>query len=252
MIYLRRGIQLPVVDTNSPLRREARLDLLALVVHGHHNSCLLGNHVHGTNPLAILYGIDDLCIKPLRISSFTASHTLGFNRRWASLTGLDSSSKNMRWVHNEGSNPLKSARVQPISCSFRRNTSSNRFSYSSLSWEEMIIGLTCWESRKAYLSVDGRGLSSYVGSSKSSSWKSASSLIVMTSSMQVSMSWSSKRPMALKSLKACEGYFISLLMLTFTMCSLTLRITFPFPQYVTAFAIAKKGLPRIIGAWLSS
>ena len=99
-----------------------------------------------------------------RISSFTASHTLGLSRRWASLTGLDSSSKNMRWVHNEGSNPLKYARVQPIACSFCRNTSSNHFSCSSLSWEEMITGLTCWESRKAYLSVDGRGLSSPVGS----------------------------------------------------------------------------------------
>ena len=181
-----------------------------------------------------------------------ASHTLGFSRRWASLMGLDLSSKNMRWVHNEGSNPLKSARVQPIALSFHCKTSSNRFSCSSLSWEEMITGLTCWESRKAYLSVDGRGLSSPVSSSKASSLKSASSLIVMTSLMQVSMSWSSNRSMAPKSLKSCEGYYINLLMLTFTVCSPTLRITSPFPQSVTTFAVAKKGLLRIIGAWLSS
>ena len=65
VIFLRRCIQLPIVDSNSPLRREACLNLLSFVIHGHRNSCLLGNHVHETNPLAIRYGIDDLFIKPL-------------------------------------------------------------------------------------------------------------------------------------------------------------------------------------------
>ena len=58
--------------------------------------------------------------------------------------------------------------------------------------------------------------------------------------------------MAPKSSEAREGYFMSLLMSTFTVCSPTLRITSPFPQSVTALAVARKGRPRIIGAWLSS
>ena len=70
--------------------------------------------MYRTNPLAIRYGVDDLCVKPLQDLLFTASNTLGFSHQWASLTGLDSSSKNMRCVHNEGSNTLKSVRVQPI------------------------------------------------------------------------------------------------------------------------------------------
>ena len=165
----------------------------------------------------------------LSISSFTTSHTLGFSLRGASLRGLYLSSKNMWWVHNEGSNPLKSAKVQTIFCSFLCNTSSNHFSCSWLSWDEMIIGFARCVSRKAYLSVDGRGFCSIVNSSKGSSLKLASSLIFMTSSMQASMSWLSKRSMVPKSLKACEGYFIGLFMFTFTVCSPSFRITSPFP-----------------------
>ena len=53
--------------------------------------------------------------------------------------------------------------------------------------------------------------------------------------------------MAPKSLEAHEGFFISLLMSTFTVCSPTLRITSPFPQSMTAFAVARKGRPKMIG-----
>ena len=58
--------------------------------------------------------------------------------------------------------------------------------------------------------------------------------------------------MAPNSSKACEGYFISLLLSTFTVCSPTLRVTFLSPQSVTAFDVARKGRPKMIGAWLSS
>ena len=58
--------------------------------------------------------------------------------------------------------------------------------------------------------------------------------------------------MAPKSLEAREGYFISLLTLTFTVCSPTLRITSPFAQPVTTFAVDRKGRSKIIGDLLSS
>ena len=55
-----------------------------------------------------------------------------------------------------------------------------------------------------------------------------------------------------KSSEAHEGYFISLLMSTFTVCSPTLRIIYHFPQSVMAFALARKGRPKMIEPWLSS
>ena len=54
--------------------------------------------------------------------------------------------------------------------------------------------------------------------------------------------------MAPKSSEAHEGYFISLLMSTFMVCSPTLRITSPFPQSMTAFAVARKRRPKMIEA----
>ena len=188
----------------------------------------------------------------LRISSLTTSHTLGFSLLWASLMSLDSSFKKMRWVHNEGSNPLKFARVQPIACSFHRNTLSNHLSFSWSSWDEMITGFAYCVSRKVYFSVDGRVLSSNVGLSNGSSSKFTSSLIAMTSSVQASISWSSQRSMSPTSSEAREGYFINFLMSTFTICSPTFYITSPFPQSMMAFVVAKKCCPRMIGVWLSS
>ena len=58
--------------------------------------------------------------------------------------------------------------------------------------------------------------------------------------------------MSLKSSEAHEGYFVSLLMLTFMVCSPILRTTSPFPQFVTAFLVAREGRLKMIGAWLSS
>ena len=103
-----------------------------------------------------------------------------------------------------------------------------------------------------YLSVDGRVLSSKVGSSIGSSSHLASSSIIIISSMHASISPSFEKSMAPKSSKAHEGYFISLLMSTFMVCSPTLRITSPLPQLVTTFTVARKGRPKMIGAWLNS
>ena len=112
----------------------------------------------------------------------------------------------------------------------------------------MITGPVFYVSRKAYLSVDGRVFSSNVDSSNGSSSKFDSSLIGMTSSMQTSISWSSQRSMAPKSLEAHEGYFINLLMSTFTVCSPTFKITSPFSQFVTTFAVPKNGHLKMIEA----
>ena len=54
----------------------------------------------------------------LRISSFTSSHTFELSLLWASLTGLDSSSKSMRWVHSEGFNPLGLSRSNRLCLHF--------------------------------------------------------------------------------------------------------------------------------------
>ena len=132
-------------------------------------------------------------------------------------------------MHSEGSNPFRSVRVQPIASSFLRNTSTNCSSCSLSSWDEMIIGFSYFVSRKAYLSVDGRALSSKVGSSNDSSSKFSSLSIVITSFMHALISWSSEKSMAPNSSEVHEGYFISLLMSTFMVCSPTLRITSPFP-----------------------
>ena len=188
----------------------------------------------------------------LRISSFTASHTLGLSHLWAFLTGLNSSSRKMRWVQSDGSSPFRSVRVHPIASSFRLSTSSNCSSCFISSLDEIITGFAFSSSRKAYLSVDGRVLSSKVGSSRGSSSYHTSSSIIMTSSRQASISWSSTKSIAPKSSEAREGYFINLLMSTFTVCSPTLRINSPFPQLVTAFVVARKGRPKMIWAWLSS
>ena len=143
----------------------------------------------------------------LRISSFTASHTFGLSRLWASLMGLDSSSKKMWWVHREGSNPLRSVRIQPIASSFRLNISSNYFSFFIFSLDKIITGFAFSSSRKAYLSVDGRVLSSKEGLSIGSSSNLASSSIIITSSTQASITWSSAQSMTPKSSEAREGYF---------------------------------------------
>ena len=138
-------------------------------------------------------------------------------------------------VRSEGFNPFKSIRVQPIAYSFFPIISSNRFSYSWSSWDQMIIAFACCVSRKVYFSVDGRVLSSNISSSNDSSSKLASLLIAITYYMQASISSSSQRSMAPKSSKAREGYFIILLMSAFTVCSPTFSIASPFPQSVTAF-----------------
>ena len=52
--------------------------------------------------------------------------------------------------------------------------------------------------------------------------------------------------------EAHEGYFISLLMSTFTVCSPILRITSPFPQSMMALVVTRKVHLKMIGAWLSS
>ena len=135
---------------------------------------------------------------------------------------------------------------------FCLNTSTNFSSYLISSLDEIITGLAFSSSRKAYLSVDERVLSSKVGSSIGSSSILASLLIIITSSTQASIFVSSEKSMVPKSSEAHEGYFISLLMSIFTVCSPTLRITSTFPQSVTALAVSRKGRSKMIGAWLSS
>ena len=158
----------------------------------------------------------------------------------------------MWWVHNEGFNPLKSTKVQLITFSLCCKTSSSCSSYSWLSWDEMITCFACSVSRNAYWSVDGTVLSSNVGSSIGISSKLAFSLIVITSSIQALISWSSERSMAPNSLECREGYFINLLMSIFTVFSPTQRITSPFPYFVMAFAVVRNGCPKMIGALLRS
>ena len=110
----------------------------------------------------------------------------------------------------------------------------------------MITSFACSVSRKAYLSVDGRFLSSKVESSIGSSSEFSFSSIIITSSMHALISWLSEKSMAPNSSEAREGYFISLLMSTFTVGYPTLRITFPFPQSVTVFGVSRKGHPKMI------
>ena len=108
----------------------------------------------------------------------------------------------------------------------------------------MITDFACYVSRKAHLNVDGRLLSSNIGSSS----KLASLFIAKTSSTHALMSSSSQRSMSPKSSEAREGYFINLLMSAFTVCSPTFSIVSSFPQFVMAFMIAKKGYPKMIRA----
>ena len=97
----------------------------------------------------------------------------------------------------EGSNPFRSVRVHPIASSFSLKTSSNCLSYLISSLDEMITGFAFSSSRKAYLSVDERVLSSKEGSSIGSSSNIASSSIIITSSTQASISLLSAKSMAL-------------------------------------------------------
>ena len=100
---------------------------------------------------------------PSRTIKWDFSHTFGLSLLWASLTGLDSSSRKMRWVHSKGSNPFRFVKVQPIASSFCLNTFSNcSFCFIS-SWDKIITGFAFFSSRKAYSSVNGRVLSSKVG-----------------------------------------------------------------------------------------
>ena len=78
--------------------------------------------------------------------------------------------------------------------------------------------------------------------------KLARLLIVITSSMQALISWVLERSMTHNSSEAQEGYFINLLMSTFTVCSPTFRITSHFPQSMMAFVVAKNGRPKMFGA----
>ena len=62
VILLGRGVQLPIVDVDSPLRRKDCMDFLALLVRREHYSGFLWNNVHWTHPLAIGYGVDNFYI----------------------------------------------------------------------------------------------------------------------------------------------------------------------------------------------
>ena len=63
VVVLGCGVQLSVVDVDSPLRQKACLDFLAFLVCRDHYSCFLRNNVYRTHPLAIGYGVDDFCVK---------------------------------------------------------------------------------------------------------------------------------------------------------------------------------------------
>ena len=115
---------------------------------------------------------------------------------------------------------------------FCLNTSSNCSSCFSSSSNEIITGFAFSLSRKAYLSVNGRVFSSKVGLSNGSSSNFVSSLIIISSSMQASISWSLEKSMTPNYSEAREGYFVSLLMSTFMVSSPTLRITSLYPQSV--------------------
>ena len=66
----------------------------------------------------------------LRISSLTASNTLGFSHLCASLEGQEYSSRKMRRVHAEGSIPLRSDKFHPIASFLPRKTANNLSSWS--------------------------------------------------------------------------------------------------------------------------
>ena len=66
VVLLGHGVQLPVVNVDSPLRRKACLDFLTLLVCLERYSGFHWNSVHRTHPLAIGYGVDDLCVEPLK------------------------------------------------------------------------------------------------------------------------------------------------------------------------------------------
>ena len=62
VVFLGHGVQLPVIDADSPLCRKACLDLLAFLVRHDCYSGFLRNNVHRTRPLAIGYGVDNFCV----------------------------------------------------------------------------------------------------------------------------------------------------------------------------------------------
>ena len=59
MVLLRGGVQLLIIDVDSPFHQKACLDLLVFLVRCDCYSRFLRNNVHRTHPLAIRYGIDD-------------------------------------------------------------------------------------------------------------------------------------------------------------------------------------------------
>ena len=63
VVLLGCGVQLSVVDVDSPLRQKACLDFLTFLVCHDRYSCFLRNNVYRTHPLAIGYGVDDFCVK---------------------------------------------------------------------------------------------------------------------------------------------------------------------------------------------
>ena len=95
-----------------------------------------------------------------RISSLTASHTLGFSRLCASVEGRESSSRKIQCVHKEGSIPLRFDKFHPIASFLARKTANNLSSWSWSSCKDIITGLAQWWSRKVYFSIEGSGFSS--------------------------------------------------------------------------------------------
>ena len=66
VVLLGRGVQLSIVDADSPLCQKACLDFLTLLVRRDRYSGFLQNNVHRTHPLAIGYGVDNFCVEPLK------------------------------------------------------------------------------------------------------------------------------------------------------------------------------------------
>ena len=57
MVLLGHRVQLMIVDANSPLRRKACLDFLALLICSDRYSGFLQNNMYRTHPLAIRFYI---------------------------------------------------------------------------------------------------------------------------------------------------------------------------------------------------
>lgn len=124
MVFSYGGIQLSVIDTESPPILNTSGHHLTISILHNRNAGLFRHYMYQANPSIIKYWVNHIRIQEF-YSFFTISIIGGFSLHCGFRVGLLSPSSRMQCMYVEGFNPLISVIVQPIAALYSFNISIN-------------------------------------------------------------------------------------------------------------------------------